>query len=487
MFHSIVECVANYAQETPEKPCVIDDQRETTYYEYWCEIVRFKQYLTEKGIKTADRVIVEARQSVEYLALELAIQLCGAIFVPMERNCGSKRIGEVIALADAALAITNHEEVFSCPLITYKQLLKETCDIEPRFEGLIFPDRKTTSEILFTTGTTGKPKGIELSHENDIALAENVIYGVEMKPDNVELIPVPLNHSHGLRRYYGNMLNGSTVIILNGVLNVQEVFSHIERYRVNAMDLVPAFLAMMLKLTKNKLADYKDQLRYIQLGAAPLPETDKETLCKLLPDTRLYNFYGSTESGCVSILDFNKDRGRQHCIGVPTCNVKLRFVDDDRNEIAATEENLGLLAFYGPMNMKGYWNDPRETEQVLKDGYIYTNDLAYQDHDGYIYLKGRKGDVINVGGSKVSPDEIEAAAAQYHGIKDCACVAAPDKIKGFVPKLFVEAEPETQLDVTDISTFLASSLEAYKVPRQIVIIDKIPRSFNGKILRKELV
>lgn len=357
MFNSIVECVAFYAQKTPEKLCLVDDKREMTYSEYWYEVMQLKQYLEGRGIKAADCVVVEARQSIEYLSLELAIQLCGAIFVPMERNCGFKRIQDVVTLTDTVLVIAGQEEVLSCEMVTYEVLQEQVFHLKPALDELIFPDKETTSEILFTTGTTGRPKGIELSHKNDIALAENVKYGVEMESDNVELIPVPLNHSHGLRRYYGNMLNGSTVIILNGVLNVPQVFSCLERYHVNAMDLVPAFLAMILKLSKNKLAEYKKQLRYIQLGAAPLPEADKETLCELLPDTRLYNFYGSTESGCVSILDFNKEKGRKYCIGIPTCNVKLMFVDDNQNEVAATEENLGFLAFYGPMNMKGYWKD----------------------------------------------------------------------------------------------------------------------------------
>ena len=486
MFNSIIECVAVWAQKTPSKLCIVDDRRELTYFEYWQEVLQLKQYLKEQGIKKADCIVVEARQAVEYLALELAIQLCGAVFVPMEKNCAAKRIQDVITMTDAVLAITNRAEEFTCNIMTYDQLQDMSKDYLPLLNDVIFPDTGETSEILFSTGTTGKPKGIELSHRNNISLAENVKYGVEMEPDNVELIPVPLNHSHGLRRYYGNMLNGSTVIILNGVLNVQQFFSYIDRYRVTAIDMVPASLAVLLKLSKDKLAEYKKQIKYIQLGAAPLPEEDKETLCTYLPDTRLYNFYGSTESGCVSILDFNKEKGRKYCIGTPTHNVKLMFVDENHNEILATEENLGLLAFYGPMNMKGYWKDSEETQQVLKHGYIFTNDLAYQDNDGYIYLKGRKGDVINVGGSKVSPDEVEEIARRYKGIKDCACVAAPDKMKGFVPRLFIEVEAGVELDIQMVSSFLAEALEPYKNPRQIIIVDKIPRSFNGKLLRKEL-
>lgn len=486
MFKSILECVAFYADQSPAKLCVIDEVRELTYADYWQEVLKTKQFLQNKGIVAGDYVVVEVRQYSECLSLELGIQLCGAIFVPMEKNCGVKRIQAVMTMTAAALAVVNSNEKFAGEVLTYEEVAAELIKLDRVDKDIVFPEPDQTSEILFSTGTTGKPKGIELSHRNNIALAENVKYGVEMGPDNVEIIPVPLNHSHGLRRYYGNMLNGSTVILLNGVLDVRKVFYYMDQYKVTALDLVPASLAVLLKLSKDKFADYKNQLQYIQLGAAPLPEADKEKLCSLLPQTRLYNFYGSTESGCTCILDFNKEKGRTHCIGKPTCNVKLMFVDEDYKPMRPTEENPGLLAFYGSMNMKGYWRDVQETSQVIKDGYVYTNDLAYQDSEGYVYLKGRRGDVINVGGSKVAPEEIEEVVKRYAGIVDCACIGIPDKIKGYVPKLFVEVENKDGFDKLALSNYLLSELEPFKVPKQIEFINKIPRSFNGKILRKDL-
>ena len=128
---------------------------------------------------------------------------------------------------------------------------------------------------------------------------------VEMKEDNVELIPSPLNHSHALRRYYGNMLCKASVVVSPGVMNLFGFFKLIEKYGVNSIDLVPTALSILLKLSKNKLGEYKDTLRYIELGAAPLMQADKDRLKALLPHTRLYNFYGSTESGCIAIYNFN--------------------------------------------------------------------------------------------------------------------------------------------------------------------------------------
>ena len=486
MHQSIVECVYDHAVNFPKKLCIVDESRKLTYKEYWNEILDLKEFLLQHGVQKGSCIVVVANQSIDYLALELAIQLCGAIFVPLERNCASKRVQDVITATNAIVVISESKEPYTCTSLTYNQIKENLDSGKNVHERIKFPELEDTAEILFSTGTTGKPKGIELTHRNDIAVAENVRRGVKMKSDNTELIPVPLNHSHGLRRYYGNMLNGSTVIILSGVLNVKKVFEFIETYKVTAIDLVPASLRILFKISGDKIGQYKEQLDYIQLGSAPLLESDKQRLCELLPQTRLYNFYGSTESGCTCILDFNEQKGLQNCIGRATYNTTFSFVDENYQPIAATPNHPGLIASSGAMNMKGYWKDPQETAKVLRNGTIYSNDLAYQDNDGFIFMVGRKNDVINVGGNKVGPEEIEGIALQYTGILDCACIGVEDTLKGSVPKLFITVKDKENFDIKKFSLYLQSQMEVYKLPKYIEVINKIPRAFNGKVLRREL-
>ena len=305
-----------------------------------------------------------------------------------------------------------------------------------------------------------------------------------MKKDNVELIPVPISHSHGLRRYYSNMLNGSSVVILGSIVFIQVVFNYIEKYHITSIDLVPAALATIFRLSEDRLGNYKDQLDYVQLGSAPIPQQDKERLRRLLPDTRLYNFYGSTESGCSCIIDFNKYPDKKNCIGRPTCNAKFLFIGEDGTPIQATKENPGLLASAGGMNMNGYYKEPELTASVLHDGYIRTEDLSYMDEDGMIYLLGRKGDVITSGGNKITPSEVEDAAGKLEGILECACVPVPNDLLGQEPKLFVVMKERAVFDRGAIIQFLKGQLENYKVPKLVVEIDRLPRSSNGKILKR---
>lgn len=482
---SIVESVALYAKEQGEKFCIADRKNELTYRDYWEGIYGYAKHLQDLGIKNGDAIVVHNSQSVETLVSGLAIQLLGAVFVPIEREIAETRALEIMHIVDAKCFISAKQMECECLYENINDVLSWK-DENADYVTFEYPDCNQTAEILFTTGTTGVSKGIELSHSNLVAVAENVIDGVEMESDNVELIPVPLSHSHGLRRYYANMLNGSSVVILNGVAFAKVVFDHIEKYNVNAIDLVPAALSSLLRVSGDKFADYKNQIRYIQLGSAPIPENDRVNLCKLLPNSRLYNFYGTTESGCSCILDFNKYKDKKKCIGRPTCHANFVFLNDAGECIQATKENPGLLACAGEMNMVGYYKSPELNAETMKDGYIRTQDLAYMDEDGMICLLGRQGDVIESGGNKISPIEIEEVAITCDVVDDCACISVDNELLGKEPKLFVVMKKGCEFDYNSIYQFLNGHLEKYKVPRIIEEIDVIPRTFNGKIKRTEL-
>ena len=485
MINSIVEAVFSHAEQQPDKLCLIDEQEKLSYARYAQRIRKMAAVFRERGIKKGDCVVVEAQQTASFLAVELALHLLGAIFVPVEKNCAAEKIQAVAATCEAKLIIAVKQLEGPCEGLSGAQLMELAEKASP-LEPVCFPAAEEISEILFSTGTTGKEKGIVLNHGNDIALAENVMYGVGMERDNVEMIPSPLNHSHGLRRYYGNMLCGATVVLVSSVINVLGLFKSIEENHVNSMDLVPSALSILLKLSKNKLADYKDVIRYIQFGAAPLLDADKKRIKELLPNTRLYNFYGSTESGCICIYEFGQGKDKEKCIGKPAYNAQIVVTGENREIIQSSKENPGLLASRGKMNMLGYWRDEEETNSILKDGYIYSNDEGYYDEDGDIILYGRKGDVINVGGNKVSPDEIENAVKKMKGIADSGCISVPDSVKGQVPKLFVQVEEGCAFNPQEIRDFLSAILEPYKVPKYIEQIDSLPRTYNGKLLRRKL-
>lgn len=482
---SIVEAIAIHAQKNPNKLCAADGRYELSYRAFWEHIYGYANHLTELGVTKGDYVVVRNAQNVVQLVTGLAVTLAGGIFVPIEKNIADQRILEIIDTVQAKYYIAAKVTDVPCSFERITEVMKYR-DEKADYDSLPFPDKDTIAEILFTTGTTGKSKGIELKHRNVVAVAENVIDGVEMKQENVEMIPVPLSHSHGLRRFYANMLNGSSVVILANVVMAQVLFECMDKYKVTSMDLVPAALSSIFSISEDRIGDYADRLDYVQLGSAPIPDVDKERLRRLLPHTRLYNFYGTTESGCSCIIDFNKYPEKKNCIGKPTCNSHFIFIGESGEVINATKEQPGLLACAGEMNMVGYYKDEEVTKSIMKNGYIQTEDLSYMDEDGMICLLGRQGDVIVSGGNKIAPSEIEDVAGTFEGVLECACVPVDSEILGKVPKLYVVMKNGSIFDQDAIYRFLKEKLETYKVPKIIVEIDKLPRSFNGKILRREL-
>ncbi len=478
-FKSILEALKFFSMKTPGKLCLADMDEKVTYSQYYGRICGTADFLLKKGIKAGDKVVMSAQQTVGYLTACHAVQMAGGIFVPLEKNAGTDRVNEIIERTGAALYI-GPEAVDICPRLDAAALPKLCRDGEP----CALPEADGDSMILFTTGTTGASKGILLTHSSEVAVAENVKYGVEMKENNVEIIPMPMNHSFAIRRYFADMINGSTALLLDGTVFVENFFHMMDKYKATSFAMAPAALAIILKLSGDRLGRYGKQLDYIQFGSAPIPETEKKKLLELLPECRLYNIYGTTEAGCACVLNFNSKENRPGCIGRPTVNSKFTFSDENGRIFEAKENRPGCLVCSGGMTMKGYFNDPCLTKSVMKDGGVYSNDIGYVGGDGLIYLIGRADDVINTGGNKIAPGEIEELANSFPGVAESACVPVGDPLLGSVPKLFIAADKE--VDTTLLYSYLSEKLEKYKLPKSIVQIDKLPRTYNGKIWRSKL-
>lgn len=510
---SIVEALKINAEKTPDKLCVGDKKNQVTYKEFWNMVKKAAVYLQEKGVQKGDMVVIRGAQKVEFLLGVFGVQLAGGAVCPLEKAIKDDRIMEIMNFVDSNIylaekpvknttvnnislkemfkVVQNNEAVTPNENTDNSEnvVLNESSDSSEAVSSKEFslPASDDLSEILFTTGTTGKSKGIEVTFGCNVAIAQNVIDSVGMEKDEIELITTPINHSLAIRRSYGAIYNGSSIVLTDGIKFVEDFFKLLDRYKITAITFVPAILEQVLKFAKDRFATYDNQFHYIQLGSAPLSETNKEILTKMFPTTRLYNTYGATESGCTVILEFSKYGHKKKCIGRTTVNTETLFVDDKRNIVEASLEKPGILAFKGKMNMRSYYKEPEITKEVMdENGVVYTNDLGYLGEDGLVYLLGRQGDVINMGGIKIAPTEIEEVAMKHEMIKDCACIPIKDEITGEAPKLFVTLNEGYQLDQKELSKYLLSKLESLKVPKTFEVIDEIPRTFNGKIIRKQL-
>lgn len=477
---SIVKSIYQHSLHFPEKTAVIAQDRTVSYGSLWKMIRGMAVLFREKGLTEGQRVILEAHHTVEFLVMCYGIHLAGGVHVPVEHAAPADRVSAIAQEIDPGMVFTGEH-----PLEAFGVALEALEDIP--CENVEFPRENMLQEILFTTGTTGKSKGVMITHYGQMNMCESQNAVLDYSVDNVWLIPTPMNHAAGLRKTHMSMVRGSTVLLMNGFMNLKLFFSNIRDYGVTSIYLPPAGVHYILMLASKELAKYDGQLDFLYSSSSALPGGDKEKLIALLPTVRKFDAYGGSEVGAVCYIDYNAHRGDAACVGKANPGVDIFIVDENYQPMEnATRENPGIIAIRSNTVTAGYWNEPELTAETIRDGVIYMTDLGYID-DGYLYLVGRRDDVINVGGLKIAPTEVEDVALRHPAVNECVCIPYDDKVYGRVVKMLVKVNEGFTLDQKEMARYLEEKLEAYKVPKYMESIDAIPRTFNGKIDRKKLI
>ena len=485
--NSIVESVAKVAAAKPDIVAIIAEEQKITYAELWREVRGFAAYIRSLGLEKGSRIAVKSKHSIWFVVACFGTHLAGCVFVPLEQSIGIEGLKDIVQQLSASVVISDVSiEIEKCRTIESSAVRNLAMMHFDEAISFVFPEPEDLCDILFTTGTTGKPKGVMLSHRAVVAVAENVKYSTELPENNVYLVPSPMNHAGGIRKIYDCMITDATAVLLDGYTNIKMFFEYIRNYHVTSVYMPPSAVRMMLMLASKQLAQCADQIRFIFTSSAQFPEADKERMCEIFATARLYNDYGCSEAGRTCIIDYSQQKDQVNCVGKPSINSRVFIVDDHRREIKSSKENQGLIAITGSTVMDGYFNDPELTREALEDGIVYTNDIGYIDEDGYLYVLGRRGDVINLGGLKIAPSEVENIALRFHGIAECVCFAAQDKRGNTIVKMNYVERDGCQVDVLALRAHISQSLEAFKVPKLYEKVEEIPKTANGKINRKVL-
>ena len=477
---TIEEQIFDKVQNIPDKVALISGDTEITYSQLWdyclCAAEKLKQ---DYHLKKGDRVILSAAGNIEFVYAYFGVHIAGGICVPIDPDTNQTRF-EYIEKSTTPV----------CVMGLLHNVKKETIPFTDVVNGTskatyIAPEQSQVADILFTTGTTGAPKGVALSYNNLSAAARNINAFIGNTSSDVELLALPVSHSFGLGRLRCSLSKGATVVMLGTFANVKKFFKEMARCQVTMFAMVPASWGFIKKMSGKYIGKFADQLKFIEIGSSFMPVEDKELLMSLLPKTRICMHYGSTEASRSAFMEFHTYKDNLLSIGKASPNVEIKIFTSQGTPAALGEE--GEVCVKGEHVTYSYWNEtPERFASDFYDGYFRTGDCGTMDAEGNIYLKSRIKEMINVGGKKVSPMEVEDILNTIPGIKESACIGIPDPgiVLGEVVKAFIVADDN--LSDEEIMQQLRPQLEVYKLPVEIERINAIPKTGSGKIQRLSL-
>jgi fatty-acyl-CoA synthase len=498
--------LTRHALMQPQKTALRFLGRTTTWGELDDRVTRLAGALSRRGVGFGDRVLILMLNRTEFIEAMLAANRLGAIAVPVNfrmtppeiaflvSDCEARVMVTESVLAGVATAVRDLDATLQTVIVAgsateegvlgYDDLIAEAG--EPPAPVDIPND--SPALIMYTSGTTGRPKGAVLTHTNLTAQAMTNLFttGVELNSD-VGFIGVPLFHIAGVA---GNVLSGltlglPTVLYPLGAFDPDGLLDVLEAEQVTAIFLVPAQWQAVCSAQRARPRDLR--LRALSWGAAPASDTLLREMNEVFPDAQIFAAFGQTEMSPVTCMLLGDDAIRKlGSVGRVIPTVAARVVDDNMNDVAIGD--VGEIVYRGPNLMEGYWNNPKATAEAFAGGWFHSGDLVRQDADGYIWVVDRKKDMIISGGENIYCAEVENVLAAHPAIVEVAVIGRPHEKWGEVPVAVValnSGSGET-LGLDELDSFLTERLARYKHPKAIEIVDALPRNPSGKVLKTEL-
>lgn len=443
--------------------------------------------LAAAGVGRGDRVAVMLDNSADYVIALFAIWKAGAVYVPVNpttkpgklafilKDCGVKTIFAPPALAGAC----------PVPVLTVADAVNATPPVREA-DGVIDQD---LAAILYTSGTTGRPKGVMLTHANLCAVTRSIALSLDNTPDDVVLSVLPLTFGYGLSQVMTGALVGFTLVLERSFAFPADTLKRMVEHRVTGLPGVPTVFSTLLQMPAVKTADLSC-LRYMTNAAAPLPSAHLARISQMFPQARFFSMYGLTEcSTRVCALDPGQLPARIGSVGRPIPNCDAYVADADGNRLSPG--TVGELVVRGSNVMRGYWNLPEETARRLRPGpdgapLLRTGDLFTADAEGFLTFVARMDDVFKCRGEKVSPKEIESALCELDGVLEAAVIGVPDPVDGMAVKAIVVPRPDAVLSEAHIRQHCRARLESHLVPRHVEFRDGLPKTESGKVRRAAL-
>jgi acyl-CoA synthetase (AMP-forming)/AMP-acid ligase II len=496
----IYEMLQASADRLPDKTALICDEERLTYQELRQKVLAFAFHLQQWGIKKGDRVALLFPNCNEMAMAYYACAAIGAVSVPLNNRLIAKELLYIVNDAGASLMVVGYQfwdisQQIRPELATVKDFVYAGPERKPGghyFKDWLsltgspdLPDLSPddTATIMYTSGTTGLPKGAMMSHRNIFTNARNCGAVLNYKESDVTLIVVPLFHVTGLNsQLVAFIYIGGTCVIMKAY-KTADMIEAIERHRITVLFNVPTMYVLMLI---NETLNQRDvsSVRLAAYGGAPM---DKETIIQLKKrlGVDLYNAYGLTEcSSLCTVLPACDAVRKAPSVGLPVTGVQVKAVDSEGREVPAGDP--GQLLMKGPNIVKGYYNKPEATQKGIVEGWLHTGDVARIDDEGYVFIVDRMKDMIVRGGENIYSIEVESVLSSHPKVLESAVVPEPHPIFGEVVRACVVLRPETEATQEEIIEYCRKNLADFKVPARVVFLNELPRNPGGKVIKGRL-
>ncbi|MBU2509954.1 AMP-binding protein [bacterium] len=486
------------AKSYPERPFVKQANIQYNNKQFNERVNKTAHALMDLGLRQGDRASVLMVNSSEFIEVFFACAKTGIIMVPLNINLALPELNFILNDCQPQVFIYSsglRDKVNELPFkeIGIKHLLTDrgdssslqeviaACPVsEPPTEKELLPDSPLL--IMYTSGTAGDPKGAVLTHMNFLFGAIHSLIGYNIGYTCKSLVVAPLYHIGALAASVTPVIYAGGSIIIQSFDNPSKIVQIIETEKVNYMFAVPVMFELMAQSSAWQKADFSHIHCFIS-GGAPIPVP----LLKKYQEEKGIRFtqgYGMTETLRLTSLDLEDAIRKPGSVGKEEFHTELRIVDDHSADVAVGE--TGEVVVKGPTVFKEYWNKPAETRRSFKEGWFYTGDLARRDDEGYVYIVGRKIDLIISSGKNIYPQEVERAILSYPKIKTVAVVGMPDPKRGEVVAAFIVLKPDETIGEGDLFHFLQGKIATYKIPKHAILVNKLPQNGAGKILKREL-
>jgi long-chain acyl-CoA synthetase len=494
---NVYELLCRSVERYPNKEAFVCDDDRLTYREFQERVVQISQGLSELcGVSSGDRVGLLLGNSMELALCFFATARIGGIGVILNTRLPSEALEQIIDDSSPRVLIV-HEACWEtlapikARLGTVQHVVVAPQSSLPGIPGLdelngCAKEAEVVSEgqiccLMYTSGTTGLPKGVMITHRNIVINSINCHIVEDFQAEDVNLIMVPLFHVTGL---FGQLLlatyvGGKNVILTN--YKTEKVLSLIEREQVSFIATVPTILRMMMRHPDHAKYDVRS-LKKIMFGGAPSDLPLIRELVQSYPGAKICEGFGMTEATVVVTLLPPEDCTRKlNSVGLPLPFVDIKIVDDHDQEVKVGE--VGELCVRGPTVAKGYWNNPKGTQETFRDGWLHTGDLARFDEEGYIFVMGRKKEMIIRGGENVYCVEVENVLCSHPDVVEAVLVGVPDEVFGEEGKAVIVYKPGREARVNEILEYCRRRLAPYQVPKYITATESLPRNSSGKVLK----